>query len=107
MHTQPENSNSPGSPVAGGYSAPLFKDRTPEDAAEKLARVLAWVAECELATLARYERLKSSSKNETERHREICDELVRRCDKLGVPPRDFNRQTCPRLKERLDEYGAE
>jgi len=101
-----ENGSSPGSPGAGSYGADLFETRTPEAAARQLATVLAWMAECELATLARYERLKSSSKNETERHREICNRLVRHCAELGVDPRGFSGAPCPRLKEQLEEYNA-
>ena len=80
--------------------ADLFEERTPEAAAQQLSTVLAWAAECELATLARYERLKSSSKRETERHRDICDEL-------NVEPRGLSGRKCPRLQERLEEYDSE
>jgi hypothetical protein len=87
--------------------ADLFEERTPEAAAQQLSTVLAWAAECELATLARYERLKSSSKRETERHRDICDRLVRHCAELNVEPRGLSGRKCPRLQERLEEYDSE
>lgn len=82
----------------------LFEDRTSVAAARQLATVLAWLAECELATLSRYERLASSSKSETKRHREIAEKVVRHCVELGVEPNGLMGKDCPRLKERMKEY---
>lgn len=85
----------------------LFDDRTAHACATQMAKVLAWMVECELATLARYERLKSSSKRETERHQEICDRLVRHCAELNIPPEGLDGKACPRLEERLESYSSD
>lgn len=77
----------------------------PHGRTKKMERTLAWVAECELATLARYERLSSSSKRETERHREICKKLVNRIAELGVEPEGIN-SACTRLEDRLNELSS-
>ena len=81
---------------------PLFKDRVPEAAAQQLASVLAWLAECQLATLEDLEGRKSTSKRELERQTSICDTAVRQCFELGVSPLfGLNGQRCLRLGERL------
>jgi len=86
---------------------PLFEDRVPRAAATQLAAVLAWLVECELATLERHQRLKSSSKRETNRHREICQRALRHCFELGVQPRGLGGNRCTRLKEKLSEWRSE
>jgi hypothetical protein len=83
---------------------PLFQDRTPEAAARQLATVLACLMEAELATLERLDRLSSSSKRETERHRDIARKGVHHCQKLGVEPRGLNGKTCTRLARRLEKH---
>jgi hypothetical protein len=86
-----------------GQKEPLFQDRTPAAAARQLSRVLAWMADCELATLERYERLSSSSKRETERHQEIVDKLIHHCIDLGVEPIGLGGKTCTRLRDEMKE----
>lgn len=86
-----------------GQREPLFEDRTPAAAARQLSRVLAWMADCELATLNRYERLKSSSKRETERHREIVDKLLHHCLDLGVEPIGLGGKKCQRLEKEMEK----
>jgi hypothetical protein len=61
------------------------------------------MANCELATLNRHERLKSSSKRETERHREIVDKLLHHCLDLGAEPIGLGGKKCQRLEEELEE----
>jgi hypothetical protein len=73
----------------------------------KLEAALAWATECELATLERYEGLKSSSQSETERHREICNQLVETCVRLGVRPEDSRGSACPRLKKEIESLTRE
>lgn len=87
---------------------PLFKDRVPEAAAQQLATVLAWLAECQLATLEDLEGRKSTSKRELERQASICDMAVRQCSELGVSPLfGLNGQRCLRLQERLSAIQPE
>lgn len=81
----------------------LFRDRTPEAAARQLATVLAWAAECELATLEGLRERKSTSKHELRRHEEIAVTLVRHCRELGVEPRGIRGSPCPRLIEQLNQ----
>ena len=83
----------------------LFKDRVPEAAARQLACVLAWLTECELATLEQLESLKSASKYAVNRHRSICNDAVTHCHQLNVPPIGLSGRPCPRLKERLEEFN--
>jgi hypothetical protein len=54
----------------------LFSKRVPEAAARQLAVVLAWVVECQLATLEQLEERKSTSARELNRQRSICDTAV-------------------------------
>jgi hypothetical protein len=79
----------------------LFKDRVPVAAARQLAVVLAWLTECELATLERLSILKSASKHDLSRHRSICETAVRYCRELGVTPIGLEGRRCPRLAEEL------
>jgi len=79
----------------------LFRDRVPEAAARQLATVLAWLTECQLATLEGLEGLKSTSKSELARQREICDKAVAQCKDLGVEPVGLRGDRCVRLRERL------
>lgn len=81
----------------------LFEGRTPKAAARQLAVVVAWLMEAELATLERLERLASSSKQETERHREIVRKGLHHCRELGVEPRGLMGKKCSRLADRLDK----
>lgn len=82
-------------------AADLFEDRTAEAAAIQLATVLAWLTECQLATLEGLEGVKRTSKSELARQREICERAVAHCKDLGVTPRGLRGQSCPRLAERL------
>lgn len=97
---------------------PLFRDRVPEAAAQQIATVLAWLAECQLGTLADMEGRKSTSKRELARQRWICAVVVQHCHELGVQPRGFqpqgfgprvvpNQMHCTHLAERLIEYAAQ
>lgn len=81
--------------------SPLFEDRTPVSAAIQLGIVLAWAAECELATLEWIESRKSYPKHERDRHREIAWTLVYHCADMKVPPRGLLGRPCPRLAEAL------
>lgn len=80
---------------------PIFKDRAPDAAAQQLAIVLAWLTECQLATLEGLESVKRTAKSELSRHREICDRAVSQCKDLGVPPVGLRGDRCVRLAERL------
>lgn len=81
----------------------LFNNCTPEAAARQLARVLAWAAECNLATLERLQMRRSSAKCEIKRQQEICDDLVFHCNDLNVEPVGLRGHSCPRLKERMEK----
>lgn len=81
--------------------SPLFKDRAPDAAAQQLAIVLAWLTECQLATLEGLESVKRTAKWELSRQREICDRAVSQCKDLGVPPVGLRGDQCVRLAERL------
>lgn len=82
---------------------PLFKDRVPEAAAQQLATVLAWLTECQLATLKGLQMRRSTAKSELARQEQLCAEAVRHCRELGVQPRGLMGQHCLRLAERLAE----
>lgn len=84
-------------------SEDLFRDRTPEAAARQMAITLAWLAECQLATLEGLLERKSSSKSEIERQRHICDTAVRQCEDLGIRPgmRGLRGTSCSRLDDEL------
>lgn len=84
----------------------LFARRTPEAAARQLAVSLAWLTECQLATLESLELRKSTSKSELARQRSICEDAVRHCYELSVEPRGMRGTGCPRLKKRLDALAA-
>jgi hypothetical protein len=86
--------------------SPLFEDRAPEAAATQLAIVLAWIAECELATLEYYQGTKSAPKHELRRHESICKDLVYHCRDLKVPPRGLLGRACPRLEKAMNEISA-
>lgn len=81
----------------------LFNNRTPEAAAKQLATVLAWAAECNLATLEGLQMRKSSAKSAIERQQRICDDLVFHCNDLNVEPVGLRGHSCPRLKERMEK----
>lgn len=85
---------------------PLFKNRVPEAAARQLAVVLAWVTECQLATLEQLQSRKTASKADLKRQQEICDKAVDQCRDLGVQPKGVWGRDCPRLTERLAAAGA-
>lgn len=80
--------------------SPLFKDRAPDAAAQQLAIVLAWLTECQLATLEGLES-KRTAKSELARQREICDRAVSQCKDLGVPTVGLRGDQCQRLAARL------
>lgn len=92
--TAPENA----SPHAAN---PLFKDRAPQAAAQQLAIVLAWLTECQLATLEGLELIKRTSKSELSRQRHICDRAIAHCKDLGVDPVGLRGDPCVRLAEHL------
>lgn len=76
---------------------PLFSDRVPEAAARQLAVVLAWLTECELATLERLRGMKSAAASDVRRHESICKDAVFHCYELHVPARGLMGRPCPRL----------
>lgn len=81
----------------------LFKERTPEAAARQLAVVLAWLTECQLATLESLGMKKSTPKGDLERQKRICDDAVRQCADLGLVSgvRGIRGFACPRLDDAL------
>lgn len=80
---------------------PLLAERTPEAAALQLAIVLAWLAECELATLQGLKLKRSTPKSEIRRHESICATMVYHCADLGITPIGLMGQRCPRLQQEL------
>lgn len=80
---------------------PLFRDRVPEAAARQLAVVLAWLTECQLATLEGLKLVKRTSKSELARQEQICNKAVSQCKDLGVSPVGLRGTLCVRLAERL------
>lgn len=81
----------------------LFNDRAPEVAARQLAVVVAWLTECQLASLESIASKRSTPKGELERHRRICDDAVKQCADLGLGPgiRGLRGFPCPRLDDAL------
>ena len=88
-------------PLDGDSINPLFRERTPNAAAGQLAIVLAWLAECELATLERMRGLKKPIKSELKRHESICATMVYHLQELGVQPRGLYGRHCGRVEEWL------
>lgn len=86
-----------------GIPDPMFKDRGPVAAARQLGTVLAWLTECELATLEELEGMTKTSRREKDRHRSICSTAVRHCHELGVLPFGLNGDRCGRLEQRLQQ----
>lgn len=86
----------------------LFKDRGPEAAARQLAVTLAWLTECQLATLESLESKRSTPKGELERQKRICDDAVRQCADLGIVAgvRGLRGFPCSRLDEVLTDLAA-
>ena len=84
----------------------IFQGRTPEAAASQTARVLAWLTECELATLEELKERKSASKRDVHRHEEICQKAIAQCHDLGVEPYGLMGRLCSRLQERLSKLNA-
>lgn len=85
----------------------LFKDRVPEAAARQLATVLAWLTECQLATLQDLRQVKSTPKSKLARQQQICERAVTQCRDLGVEPRGLRGERCLRLTEELSKLRAE
>ncbi len=83
-------------------SNPLFRERVPEAAAQQLATVLAWLTECQLATLEGMKLVKRTSKSALVRQRQICDRSVAQCKDLGVTPIGLRGDACIRFAERLE-----
>ena len=79
----------------------IFEERTPEAAARQMAVVLAWLTECELATLERMKELKTS-KYALKRQEDICDQAVAHCVDLKVEPRGLRGRSCPRLQKLME-----
>lgn len=79
----------------------LFRDRVPEAAAHQLATVLAWITECQLATLERLRECTRTSNRALQRQASICDTAVQHCFGLGVTPRGLMGKDCWRLAEHL------
>ena len=87
---------------------PLFATRVPEATARQMAVVLAWLTECQLATLEGLRERSRTPKAEVARQESICDEAVRQCFELGLQPsvRGLRGHACGRLAERLAELKA-
>jgi len=85
----------------------LFKDRVPEAAARQLATVLAWLTECQLATLQDLRQVKSTPKSKLARQQQICDRAVAQCHELGVAPWGLRGERCLHLTEQLSKLRAE
>lgn len=88
---------------------PLFAGRVPEAAARQLATVLAWLTECQLATLEGLELRKRSPRSEISRQALICDQAVAQCYDLGLRPDSvygLRGAKCGRLAERLEQLTA-
>ena len=68
---------------------------------DRVATVLAWLTECELATLERLRRLKSTPQSELRRHETICNDAVLHCADLKIEPRELHGLPCPRLAEAI------
>ena len=81
----------------------LFTGRTAEGVAGGLAVTLAWLTECQMATLEGLEGKKSTPKGELNRQREICERAVAQCVDLGLKPgiRGLRGFPCPRLDAAL------
>ena len=80
---------------------PMFLERTPEAAAIQTATVLAWLAECELATLEDLQGRSRPPKRELARHQEIVDRVVEQCLDLRIRPAGLRGTTCQRLAEAM------
>ena len=83
----------------------LFRERIPEAAAQQLAVVVAWLTECQLATLEELQGRTRVAKHELKRQTDICDEAVRHCAELGVSARGLRGRLCSRLAERFGQGG--
>lgn len=79
----------------------LFRERVPSAAARQLAMVLAWAAECQLATLEQIANRKSTSLVDLMRHKKIAETLVRHCKELGVDAKRALNGPCPRLLDAI------
>lgn len=77
----------------------LFEKRVPEAAARQCATVLAWLTECNLATLEDLKGLKSTSAARLHRQQSICDTAVAQCVDLGVEAVGLRGNPCSRLAE--------
>jgi hypothetical protein len=84
-------------------SRDLFRDRPADVAAQQLAIVLMWLAECQLATLEGMRGLKRTSKYELGRQASICDQAIYHLADLNVEPdqRGLRGYVCPRVRDRL------
>ena len=70
----------------------------------QVARVLAWLTECELATLEYLRGLKRPAKMELKRHEKIAKRAVDQCYDLKVPPIGLlGFSGCPRLAEEYEK----
>lgn len=79
----------------------MFKNRTPEAAAIQTGIVLAWLTECNLATLEGLQELKSSSNYRIQRQQSICNKAVQQCIELGIEPVGLSGQKCERLSAEI------
>lgn len=84
----------------------LFRDRVPEAAARQLATVLAWLTECQLATLEDMEARERTPKSLHARQAKICETAVRHCKELGVAPIGLEGRPCSRLRGQLAAYAV-
>lgn len=84
-------------PAKAGARERLFENRVPEAAARQCATVLAWLTECNLATLEGLRALKSTSAARLRRQQSICDTAVAHCIDLGIEPTGLRGDPCVRL----------
>jgi hypothetical protein len=108
MKTLTESNEGTGAVAPAAPCSPLFEDRVPEAAATQLAVaqlavVLAWLTECNLATLEEMLSRKSTPKYSIARQESICEKAVEHCRDMKVPPRGLRGQTTTRLARILRE----
>lgn len=98
-----ENTNRRDTVDCEKYRSSLFEDRIPEVAAIQLAMVLAWLTECNLATLEEMRSRKRTPKYAISRQESICKKAVDQCRDMKVPTRGLRGQKTIRLARLLQE----
>jgi hypothetical protein len=85
-----------------GARESIFQDRTPHAAARQMARLLAYFAECQLATVVDLRGRKRTSKSELERHESIAKTLVYHIRDMKIQPEGLYGRPCSRLARALE-----